>query len=93
MEKSLSLLKIMNVQTFSVLIVSTKKVDQVMHNQMKQKQHHDIHCKQHQFKAGDTCTIYVKDFSEKESWLPGIIAKTQGPVTYLIELEDERVVR
>ena len=38
--------------------------DQVMHNQMKQKQHHDTHCKQHQFKAGDT--VYVKDFSGKE---------------------------
>ena len=65
--------------------------DQVMHNQMKQKQHHDTHCKQCQFKAGDT--VYVKDFSGKEGWLPGIITKIQGPVTYLIELEDERVVR
>ena len=32
--------------------------DQVMHNQVKQKQHHDTHCKQRQFKAGDT--VYVR---------------------------------
>ena len=62
-----------------------------MHNQMKQKQHHDTHCKQRQFKAGDT--VYVKDFSGKEGWLPGIITKIQGPVTYVIELEDKRVIR
>ena len=65
--------------------------DQVMHNQMKQKQHRDTHCKQRQFKAGDT--VYVRDFSGKEGWPSGIITKIQGPVTYLIELEDERMVR
>jgi len=65
--------------------------DQVVHNQTKQKQHHDAHCRQLQFKEGDT--VYVKDFSGKEDWLPGIITKIQGPLSYLIELEDERVIR
>ena len=65
--------------------------DQVMYNQMKQKQHHDTHCKQHQFTVGDT--VYVKDFSGKEGCLLGIVTKIQGPMTYLTELEDERVVR
>ena len=46
-----------------------------------------MHCKHCQFKEGDT--VYVKSFSEKEDWLP----KVQGPLTYLVELEDERVVR
>ena len=27
-----------------------------------------------------------------EDWLPGVIAKLQGPASYLIELKDERVV-
>ena len=64
--------------------------DQVMYNQMKQKQHYDTHCKQHQFKVGDT--VYVKDSSGKEGWLPSKITNIQGLGTYLIELEDERVV-
>ena len=55
---------------------------QVMHNQMKQKQHHDTHWKQYQFKAGDT--VYVKDFSGKVGWLPGIITKIQGPVVDML---------
>ena len=61
-----------------------------MYNQMKQKQPYDIHCKQCQFKTADT--VYVKGFSGKEGLLLGIITQIQGPVTYMIELEDERMV-
>ena len=72
-------------------LLQPKVKDKVMHYQMKQKQHHDTHSKQRQFTEGDC--VYVKDFSGKEDWLPGIIIKIQGPLSYLVELEDERVVR
>ena len=48
--------------------------NQVSCNQMKQK----------------SIIVYIKYFSGKEDWLPGFITKVQGPMTYLIELEDER---
>ena len=37
----------------------------------------------------DRNTVYVKDVSGKGDWLPGVIIKVQGPLTYLVELEDE----
>ena len=72
-------------------LLQPKVKNQVMHSQRKKKQYHDEHCKQRQFLEGDS--VYVKDFSGKEEWLPGIITKIQGPLSYLVELEDERVVR
>ena len=72
-------------------LLQPKVKNQVMHSQRKQKQYHDEHCKQRQFLEG--YSVYVKDCSGKEEWLPGIITKIQGPLSYLVELEDERVVR
>ena len=37
--------------------------------------------------------MYVKDFPEGKTWLPGTIAKKEGKVTYHVLLEDNRVVR
>ena len=37
--------------------------------------------------------MYVKNFSGKEEWLPGIVSKVQGPLSYLILLDDGRVLR
>ena len=56
---------------------------------MKQK-HHEMHSRQWQFTEGET--VYVKDFSGREDWLPGAITKIQGPLSYLIELENQQVV-
>ena len=64
---------------------------QVSHSQHKQKQLHDAHCRQRQFKEGES--VFTKKFSGKEEWVPGIISKVQGPVSFLVSMDDGRVVR
>ena len=64
---------------------------QVQQKHEKQKDHHDQHSKQRDFKEGER--VYVKDFPEGKTWLPGAIAKREGKVTYHVLLEDDRVVR
>ena len=64
---------------------------QVQQKREKQKDHHDQHSKQHNFKEGER--VYAKDFPEGKKWLPGIIAKKEGKVTYHVLLDDNRVVR
>ena len=36
--------------------------------------------------------MFAKNFSEKEEWIPGIISKVQGPMSFLISLDDGKVV-
>ena len=36
--------------------------------------------------------MFANNFSGKEEWVPGIISKVQGPVSFLISLDDGRVV-
>ena len=36
--------------------------------------------------------MYTKNFSGKGEWVPGVISKVQGSLSYLISLEDGRVV-
>ena len=58
--------------------------------QTKQKEGHDAHSKGCEFPEGDTA--FVKCFNKVNTWLPGVIDKKQGPVSYRIML-DNCVVR
>ena len=62
----------------------------VRQHQTKQKGH-DAHFKGHEFAEGDT--VFVKCFSKVNTWLPGVIDRKQGPVSYRVVLDDDRVVR
>ena len=64
---------------------------QVQQKREKQKNHHDQHSNHRDFKEGER--VYVKDFPDGKTWLPGTIAKKEGKVTYHVLLEDDRVVR
>ena len=44
------------------------------------------------FKEGDQ--VYAEDFSaSKEKWVPGMVQKVTGPLSYHFQLDDGRVIR
>jgi hypothetical protein len=65
--------------------------DNVTKNQLKQKLYHDIHAKERSFKSGDN--VFVKNFSSGPCWLPGVISEKTGPVSYIVQIAGNRLVR
>ncbi|XP_034549867.1 uncharacterized protein K02A2.6-like [Notolabrus celidotus] len=61
--------------------------------QAKQKEGHDHHARERQLMPEDR--VYVKNFSSNstQQWLPGVILKKSGPVSYVVKLTDGRVFR
>ncbi|KAM3602656.1 uncharacterized protein V6R79_008254 [Siganus canaliculatus] len=61
--------------------------------QEKQKERHDQHARERQLKPDDC--VYVRNFSSSnnQQWLPGIILKRNGPVSYVVQLADGRIFR
>lgn len=62
----------------------------VQFRQLSQKSHHDQRARERAFQPGDT--VSVRNFSEN-NWMPGVIEKASGPLSYQIKLEDGRIVR
>ncbi len=59
--------------------------------QWKQKQGHDNSKPDRTFKEGDQ--VYAEDFSaSSEKWLPGVVKKVMGLVSYRIQLSDGREI-
>ncbi|XP_061883310.1 uncharacterized protein K02A2.6-like isoform X1 [Entelurus aequoreus] len=65
----------------------------VQGKQEKQKERHDQHARERQLKPDDC--VYVRNFSSNnnQQWLPGIILKRSGPVSYVVKLTDGRIFR
>ena len=63
----------------------------VRQNQSKQKAYHDTHSRTRDFKEGDA--VYVCSFDGTGKRLPGIITAKQGPLSFRVTLDDDRVVR
>ena len=60
--------------------------------QWKQKLAHDNQKAPRTFEEGDA--VFAEDFTaSSEKWLPGVIQKVTGPLSYRIQLADGRVVR
>ena len=57
--------------------------------QSNQKTHHDKHVKQRHFSKGQL--VMVKDFILMK-WIPGKIVNTTGPLSYSIQIENERII-
>ena len=56
----------------------------VLSEQAKQKQSHDEHSKDRQFKEGDA--VWIRDFrSSANKWEPGILVQRVRPVSYIIQ--------
>ncbi|KAJ8254112.1 hypothetical protein COCON_G00207240 [Conger conger] len=56
-----------------------------------EKERHDQHARDRRFKPDDN--VYVRNFSSNSNqpWLPGVILKQRGPVSYAVKLTDGRV--
>ena len=63
----------------------------VRRKQDAQKTNHDQHAKARSFDIGDS--VFARDFPTGTKWLPGVISKIKGPLSYVVKLEDERLVR
>ena len=60
--------------------------------QWKQKLAHDTSLKDRTFQEGDE--VYAEDFSARtEKWVPGVVHKVTGPLSYHIRLSDGRIIR
>ena len=62
----------------------------VRQNQYHQKEPHDYHAKDCDFREGDN--VLTKNFSSGEPWLCGTIHKKVGPVSFIVKLSDGRIV-
>lgn len=56
-----------------------------------QKLYHDRHSRDRSFYCGDS--VYVQNFARGDKWLAGTIEKETGPLSYLVNLCDGRLVR
>ena len=63
----------------------------VEERQWKQKQIHDKAKMLRKHKEGDQ--VYAEDFSASNKiWIPGVVQKVTGPLSYYIQLHDGRII-
>ena len=65
--------------------------NRVTNKQQNQKCHHDAHASKRHFTIGDT--VFVCDFPSGKNWPPGTLTQSKGPLSFLIKLDDGRVIR
>ena len=58
--------------------------------QMKES-HDDVHSRKRKIEVGNQ--MYMQNFSSGPRWLPGEVAKATGPVSFLVQLTDGRMIR
>ena len=63
----------------------------VARSQENQKVRRDQHAKERLLRQGDC--VYVKNFASGSKWLPGVIHRQSGPVSFVVDLLDGRQVR
>ena len=63
----------------------------VLKKQQNQKVTHDKSAKARKFQVQDR--VYARNFSDGEVWIPGVIAKCIGPLSFIVKLEDGRTIR
>jgi len=56
--------------------------------QQKQKAQHDARAQVRQFGVGEQ--VFVRNYQAGKQWLPGVIERTTGPVSFLVKLDDGR---
>jgi hypothetical protein len=62
----------------------------VEQRQMQQKLHHD-RLAVRTFTVGQT--VNVKNFARGSKWLPGVVVQVTGPLSYMVKLQDGRVIK
>ena len=63
----------------------------VVRSQEEQKGRRDQHAKERLFKPGDC--VFAKNFAQGPPWLPGLISRQTGPVSFTVDLLDGRQIR
>lgn len=63
----------------------------VLEKQVQQKQQHDTHAYERTLHIGQS--VVARAFSGSSRWLPGVVTRQLGPLTYLIQLTDGTVWR
>ena len=61
----------------------------VLEKQVQQKQQHDTHTYERTLHIGQS--VVARAFSGSSRWLPGVVTRQLGPLTYLIQLTDGTV--
>ena len=59
-------------------------------NQFQQKMAHDQRAKNRSFELGDT--VFIKNFADEPTWLPGVVTALHGLLTFDVKLGDGQVV-
>ena len=59
--------------------------------QQQQKTTHDTHAHVRQFAEKEQ--VYIRNFQQGQPWIPGVISKVAGPVSYQVMLENGQLVR
>ena len=66
--------------------------ERVESQQQKQKENHDGNPSPRKFDVGET--VYVKNLpAGTPKWIPGVVEKVTGPLSYVVKLKDGRLVR
>ena len=65
--------------------------ERVERSQIKQKEQHDSKSRERKLNVGDN--VFVKNYHHGDKWLPGVIQKKTGPVSFVVKLTDGRVRR
>ena len=65
--------------------------ERVERKQLEQKEQHDSKSRERELNIGDT--VFVKNYHSGDKWLPGVIQKKTGPVSFVVKLTDGRVRR
>lgn len=63
----------------------------VERNQLKQKMQHDSRARERNFDVGDH--VFVRNYHQGDKWLPGVLLKKTGPISFTAKLADGRYRR
>ncbi|KAJ8023976.1 hypothetical protein HOLleu_36568 [Holothuria leucospilota] len=64
--------------------------ERVRYRQALQKEQHDTTAKDRHFEIDDR--VFVRDLVNRQ-WLPGVITDQSGPVSFTVQLDDNRIIR
>ena len=64
--------------------------NRVQSKQQSQKSHHDQRAREGMFQTGET--VSVRNFTDN-TWIPRVIEKQNGPLSYHVKLQDGHMVR
>ena len=66
----------------------TERIEQ---RQLQQKLSHDSSSRWMYFSIGET--VYAQNFGTGQKWMPAVVQEVTGPVSFLVKLQDSRLVR